>query len=1552
MTNRTFKIITACAGALCCAGALMAQTNIEQWDFNNGDLSATLGGDPLTYADGSSGATKAGTQFGTTAALGLPPINGTNADVMAFPISGPTMGYDMPVITATGNGGGSLVNDYTIIMDILFPASTLNEVRPLVQTDDGIITPDADLVVDSSGGIGAPPGPYYGNIQPNTWYRIGFSVTESNIEEYINGVNVGQQNPGGVDSRFALTPQGYAVLFQNSTTNGAAPGFVSSIQFRDRALNAGEMAALGGPSSAKIPTNSTLTVLAYVDSQNPTPNEADVTPLPDLEAVLHPGGTTIDSNSIVMALDGKLLTTTVTNNADGSYTLSAQATNLLDPLSAHTASVIYSIGAGLLTNSWSFSVLRYQDVNLPAPYYFENFDEVAEGGIPAGWTVTNHTDVIDPGYNLLDPNSDSYLNWVVVSTETYSNAYPFLDDYVSPGFPEIAGNRRQMIPPIVENGVLLNSLATSNLLVCESDQRSGNQVDVIFTKDYDFTGHTNVYVAFNMLNEQNQDNISSVEYSIDQGQTWLPLMYMLDDGTTDNNGSDVVTNPVTGQIDVFATFETARNDQAWNEPYGDFIGAVISTNLIPAIVPARNDDPVQQKRIVVLRMPMADNQPNVRLRFGYAGTGSWYFDIDDLGFYSIPQPIILDQPSPVDADYNGPAVFTVGAGGNNLTYQWEFNGTNILDATNSTFTIPNTSTNDIGTYSVAVTNSFGGALSVGVPLTLVYTPIILAPPLGETISVGETAQFTVQARGGQPLSYQWLLNSNAIQGATESSYTIPNAQTNANGAYQVVVSNAFSEVVSAPANLTVFAGSITNDLTVHLTFDDTYADATGNGNDATNVGSPDFEPGFLGDAIHVDSSGSPANAPATNNYVTLGYPSDLNFGTDLDPGGAVDFSVSFWVKIFSQNDDKPFISNKDWTSGSNPGWGIFSQGDGMKWNYRDNAVLEPGVGSSRRDSHSVAPQLEDGGWHHVVVTFERHSQGKIYVDGVLQDVSPLAPDSTNVVGSVDTASIGWSINIGQDGTGTYTDGTGGAELNALIDDLAIWRRVITDREALGVFDAGLQGQTVDQSSVNTPGAGPRITLQPAGANVGLGASATLYVSALGTPLSPDDLGSSALAYQWYFGSMELAGATNSSFTITNMTPDQQGGYTVVITNDYGMVTSGVATVSYAGVLPPTINLQPVSLFLSPGAAATFDTAASAGGGAAVTYQWYKNGSPISGATNESLNLTNVQAADQGDYIMQATDSGGSTNSATAVLGIFSGPLNQGLVAWLPMDGDYRDYSGHANDGTAEGSPTFASGLVGQSLHFTTTNDDSILNYITLGYPSDLQFGTNSFSVGLWVNYTNHDDDPALIANKNWNSSGNVGWGIFSQGGGNFRVSAVGADGQKVDTSSTPNVSDGKWHLIVCTFWRGQNASIYMDTQPALTEAMPFNTSMDTVTNGLSVNIGQDGTGQYTDNHNSSLHIDGLIDEVMIWNRVITPQEVAALYAAGTNALTPLMSITNTTYSANSLTVNWKDGVPPFTVESNTNLAGTNWVLSTSTTNQYLTVPNAGSQTFIRVRGTP
>ncbi len=1288
-----------------------AQTNVGQWDFQT-NLAPTIGSAPLSYVDV---ATQSNTVFGTTATFGISPINGTNASVMFFPVSGPTSGYSMPTTALTANGGGTLVNNYTIVMDVLFPATESTQVRPLVQTDDGIITPDADFVIDTTGGVGAPPGPYTGAILPNTWYRLAFAVSANEIDKFINGVEIGTQSTGGTDSRFALAesgappPAGYALLFQNSTINGAASGYVSCVQLWNDTLSAGQVAALGTASAVKIPTNIT-SIPSYVTDKSPSPNANNVAPITTVSGVLNPGGATIDSNSISMQLDGLTIDSTITDTGTN-FVLSASPTNVFLPFSVHTVSIVYSDSVvGNTTNSWTFTVFGYQNVTLPPPIYFESFDEVPEGGIPAGWVVTNWTDSIDAGLNLDDVNSDSYLNWVTIGQAHYETVYYWLDDYISPGFPEVAGNRRQMIPPIVENGVFLTNLCSGNLMVAESDQRNGNQVQVMFTSDYDFTGYSNVYVSFHNINEQNQDNVCSVEYSIDKGVTWLPLLYMLDDGTTDSDGSDVVTNPATGQIDAIATFETARSDQAHGLAYGAVIGAAITPNLAPYIRPWRNDDPVQQKRIEVFGLPAAANQPNVRMRFMQAGTGSWFFDIDDLGFYTIPIPIFLVQPIPVVADFNGPATFTAQVGGPDLVYQWAFDGTNIATATNSSFIIPNTVSNNTGLYTVTAGNIYGSVTSTPISLTLIFTPIIQASPQDLTIAPGDPASFTVTARGGRPLSYHWLYDNTPIAGATSSTYSIASSTTNDTGLYSVQVSNIFSTVVAKPANLTVFSGPITNGMIVHLPFDGTYADATGNNNPGTPVGTPTFEPGILGMAVHTTTSGFPYTAPATNNYVSLGTPPDLNFGSDYE-ADSIDFSVSFWVQIFHQNDDQSFIGNKDWNSGSNPGWIIDSEGDGMKWNYRDDALNFPGVGSSRRDSPTVAPQLEDGGWHNVLVTFARHSVGTIYVDGAVANVANLAPDTGEIGGSLDTSGLGFNINIGQDGTGHYTDSTGGAAIDMLVDDLAIWGRVLNSHEALGIFNSGLNSNSVDQASVDSPGAKPIIQVQPANLSGTPGESVSFYAGALGSP---------TLTYQWYMGTTNLVGATNSAYTITNMQASLAGSYSVIVSNAYGAATSQVATLSY---LPaPVITGNPAGEIVDLGGTVTFTGVAS--GAQPITYWWVNGTNVVPNSSSTNLTLQGVQLSQAGSYQMVASNSYGSATTTAAILKVWKGPIVSNLVVHLTFDGNLNDTSGRGNNATyatnganADPNPTFVPGRVGQAFEYTTTIDATIQEYATLGYPA-------------------------------------------------------------------------------------------------------------------------------------------------------------------------------------------------------------------------------------------
>ncbi|HXC47757.1 MAG TPA: Ig-like domain-containing protein [Candidatus Sulfotelmatobacter sp.] len=89
-------------------------------------------------------------------------------------------------------------------------------------------------------------------------------------------------------------------------------------------------------------------------------------------------------------------------------------------------------------------------------------------------------------------------------------------------------------------------------------------------------------------------------------------------------------------------------------------------------------------------------------------------------------------------------------------------------------------------------------------------PSITAQPANTTVTVGQTATFSVGATGTSPLTYQWRKNTANVSGATATSYTTPATTSGDNGAkFDVVVSNAAGSMTSSAAVLTVAATGVT-----------------------------------------------------------------------------------------------------------------------------------------------------------------------------------------------------------------------------------------------------------------------------------------------------------------------------------------------------------------------------------------------------------------------------------------------------------------------------------------------------------------------------------------------------------------------------------------------------------------------------------------------------------------------------------------------------------------------------------------------------------------------
>jgi hypothetical protein len=93
-------------------------------------------------------------------------------------------------------------------------------------------------------------------------------------------------------------------------------------------------------------------------------------------------------------------------------------------------------------------------------------------------------------------------------------------------------------------------------------------------------------------------------------------------------------------------------------------------------------------------------------------------------------------------------------------------------------------------------------------------PTITTQPANQTVTLGQSAIFSVVAAGTAPLSYQWQKNTASITGATSASYTTPATISGDNGAtFRVVVTNSAGTMTSTAATLTVTSAPVGPNIT-------------------------------------------------------------------------------------------------------------------------------------------------------------------------------------------------------------------------------------------------------------------------------------------------------------------------------------------------------------------------------------------------------------------------------------------------------------------------------------------------------------------------------------------------------------------------------------------------------------------------------------------------------------------------------------------------------------------------------------------------------------------
>ncbi|MBI4663545.1 MAG: immunoglobulin domain-containing protein [Verrucomicrobia bacterium] len=158
-------------------------------------------------------------------------------------------------------------------------------------------------------------------------------------------------------------------------------------------------------------------------------------------------------------------------------------------------------------------------------------------------------------------------------------------------------------------------------------------------------------------------------------------------------------------------------------------------------------------------------------------------------------------------ELGGTAVFSVAVKGTEpIEYQWFFGTNSLAGQTKPTLALSNVTVNLAGEYKVTVSDPSGVTISsssVRLIVTVPTPPAITRQPQDQTVNVDETAMFAVEARGSEPLRYQWFAGSRSLSGESSATLTLRNVATNQAGVYRVIVSNAYGSVSSSNVTLVV-----------------------------------------------------------------------------------------------------------------------------------------------------------------------------------------------------------------------------------------------------------------------------------------------------------------------------------------------------------------------------------------------------------------------------------------------------------------------------------------------------------------------------------------------------------------------------------------------------------------------------------------------------------------------------------------------------------------------------------------------------------------------------
>ena len=229
-------------------------------------------------------------------------------------------------------------------------------------------------------------------------------------------------------------------------------------------------------------------------------------------------------------------------------------------------------------------------------------------------------------------------------------------------------------------------------------------------------------------------------------------------------------------------------------------------------------------------------------------------------------------------------------------------------------------------------------------------------------------------------------------------------------------------------------------------------------------------------------------------------------------------------------------------------------------------------------------------------------------------------------------------------------------------------------------------------------------------------------------------------------------------------------------------------------------------------------------------------------------------------------------------------ITTGLVGWWKLDGNATDSSGNGSNGTLVGGPTFTNGQIDQAINLNGTSQ-----YVNVGAPATLN-NLPALSISAWIkpdSLANPGND--IIAKQNGEHPMSTGWVFRTENESanrnslqfevNYDISITPWNPwQDMQTIAEENVIEvGEWNCAVVT-WDGSN----------IAANAKFYVNGILVNKYLNGQWDRDGVGSRTDDSYRPLIIgddaqsygvqpfDGLMDDVRIYNRVLSVAEIQAI----------------------------------------------------------------------------